>query len=80
VRGLTEDVDEEMLVHFFRNNGVKAIRAKMPRDPNGNPLCYAFVLTLNDLEKQKALALSRRLTLQNSLVYIEESRSGQQRR
>jgi RNA recognition motif-containing protein len=63
VRGLSPEVDEDVLMRFFRNNGVKAIRAKLPRDPNGASLCYAFVLTLNQTEKQKALAISNQFTL-----------------
>lgn len=61
-------------MRFFRNNGVKAIRAKLPRDQNGTSLCYAFVLTLNATEKQKALAMSNKFNLENRVVLIDETK------
>ena len=33
VRGLGNDVDEDMLVRLFKNNEVKVIQVKLPRDP-----------------------------------------------
>lgn len=47
VRGLGNDVDEDMLVRLFKNNEVKVIQVKMPRDQQGISQGYAFLLCLN---------------------------------
>jgi RNA recognition motif-containing protein len=73
-------VNEDTLVRFFRNNGVKALRAKIPRNEYGRSQNYAFVLLLNDGEKGKALAMSNQVTLENRVLSIDESRKPLQKK
>jgi hypothetical protein len=73
-------VNEDTLVRFFRNNGVKALRAKIPRNEYGRGQNYAFVLLLNDGEKGKALAMSNQVTLENRVLSIDESRKPLQKK
>lgn len=76
VRGLGQDVDEDTIVRLFKNNQVKIIQVKLPRDNEGIPQGYAFVLCLNESEKQKALSLSNVLTLNQRTLSIEEKNNG----
>ena len=80
VRGLSEEVNEDTLVRFFRNNGVKALRAKIPRNEFGRSQNYAFVLLLNDAEKKKAIAMSNQVTLESRTLSIDESRGKPQKK
>lgn len=73
-------MNEDTLVRFFRNNGVKALRAKIPRNEYGRGQNYAFVLLLNDGEKGKALAMSNQVTLENRVLSIDESRKPLQKK
>lgn len=71
-RGLSLDVDQDMLFRFFKNNGVKIIQIHLLRDDRGNSQGLAFILTLNSEEKAKALGMSQQFTLQNRTVIIEQ--------
>ena len=58
MRGLQSNVDEIMIMKFFKNNNVRIINVHMPKDENGNHKGIGFVLCIDNQEKEKALLMS----------------------
>lgn len=69
IRGFSSDADEDAILTLFKNNNVRAIQLKLPRD-RGMVLGYGYLLCVNEEEKQKAIELSGELVINNRNIYI----------